>query len=130
MKYYKVVRNVRGRLFSVDLYRKSNKSLCLEYFDRKLTKADELLLNLGYGICCFSIKGEAEIFCRNMGLYSNTELWACAISAQLDKLQKFMSHNKFLKRYWFKSKFYMLVDATWPKGTVMAEQIKLTKRIK
>lgn len=140
-KYYKVVRNVRGRLYScvvssVTVNRR-------EYSTKFWTEPASMAKKYNYGLLCFCDLRKAIDFFNALLAYNyknetichKLELWECEIEKEIDwkqtkslRIRTTHVFFKVMKKKWMPwgNGHYRL--SCWPAGTVMVEKIKLIKK--
>ena len=121
-KYYKIVRNIRGRYYSYIMWLDQNGVACREYFVDEFTTPPELAVKLGYLLTCFKSKKYALGWMGRAG-----ELWEVAVNGELKKEKDLpdMGDPHMLKPW-----NHTLRNSGWPPGTIMVEKIKLIRRVK
>ncbi len=126
--YYKVVRVVKhGRseiktsLFADYLPAK----LHLVYKYNRWVHADPVLLDQGFGICVFNNYDDADYLYQDVDV-EKPEIWECKITPMKNPKSR---RCELLKEYIDYNNIDKTAILFWPKGTVLAESIKLTKRM-
>ena len=126
-KYWKVVRNVGGKRYSCIVVAINKKTVhCREYPTGFFTQPAPSAAKRGYLLTCFNKKAAALDFvkdlrgwCRDPG--KQLEVWEADAIGVSKKLPRFadLNRNIFVEAGW-----------GWPDHTVMAEKIKLVRRVK
>ncbi len=130
-KYYKIVRieykNGRNIKFSVSSW-ELDKTLTIVYKCNRWVHADPALLEQGFGLCVFDDLNTA------MNFLAGDEIWECKIVPMENPSPKRLSllKNKDIVatwKYYYKLNLQKHASEKWPKGTVLAKSVKLTKKI-
>lgn len=127
-KYYKVVREHRGKLYSSVIKKRVNGVLCRSYGIGNWTHPTKRAIERGYGLLCFDDFINAVDFASNANSYLDGKMmvFECKIGMKMKKSIRWVILSSLNSRVLRKNNW----GGNWPTGTVMTDKIKLIKRIK